>query len=97
MGLLMDDIARRSYDADRASFLRPIYIGPTSRDRHSDRPRADRPKAEVGEAATATSGVAEAEVAAEVAGRLRAIHHGRERREPVDADHADVIFNITWL
>ena len=35
MGLLMDDIARRSYDADRASFLL-AYL--------------DRPKAEVGEA-----------------------------------------------
>ena len=90
MGLLMDESARRSYDADRASFLRPIYIGPTSReaDRHSDRPRADRPKAEVGEAATATSGVAEAEVAAKVV--RRAILYERERREPVDADHADV-------
>ena len=87
MGLLMDESARRSYDADRARFLLAYLY----------RPRADRPKAEVGEAATATSGVAEAEVAAEVAGRLRAIHHGRERREPVDADHADVIFNITWL
>ena len=46
------------------------------------------PRCEIGEAATVTSGVAEAEVAAKVV--RRAILYERERREPVDADHADV-------
>ena len=71
MGLLMDESARRSYDVDRASFLLAYLY----------RPEADRPKAEEGEAATiATSRVAEAEVAAQVA--RRAILPEPERLEP---------------
>ena len=72
--MLMDEPARRSYDADR-EFLSPLE--PTG---------ARPPRCEIGKAATVTSGVAEAEVAAQVCPVVvvrRAILYERERREPV--------------
>merc|ERR1719460_2586115 len=89
MGLLMDDIARRSYDADRASFL----FG-QSRSVRSARCRSARSaRCKEGEAATSTiSRVAEAEVAARIArGREELVlRHGAysfpDRRVPIHAD-----------